>query len=122
LLNSPPFPLFSLSLPVTDIVGGGHAVGTIVLVEEDRNTKFAELLLKYFVAEGITQENTVCLISAEEDPAIFLDCKTARSSWEKRRVEAEETLNSSSTSRIGFFRVCHHHFNSDKPTRYGGCR
>lgn len=60
---------------VIDLVGGGHAVGTVVLVEEDRNTKYAELLLKYFLAEGIAHDNAVCLISADESPATFLECK-----------------------------------------------
>ena len=33
-------------------VGGGVAVGTLILIEEDVVGSFANLMLRYFIAEG----------------------------------------------------------------------
>jgi elongator complex protein 4 len=65
-------------LVLVELVAGGHAVGTVVLVEEDQNTKYSELLLKYFLAEGIAQENGICVVSADDNPVKLLECKRER--------------------------------------------
>lgn len=36
-----------------DILGGGCPLGSILLVEEDRDTSYAKLLLKYWIAQGL---------------------------------------------------------------------
>jgi elongator complex protein 4 len=38
---------------VDDILGGGSPLGSILLVEEDRDTSYAKLLLKYWIAQGL---------------------------------------------------------------------
>ena len=38
---------------VDDILGGGSPLGSIFLVEEDRDTSYAKLLLKYWIAQGL---------------------------------------------------------------------
>ena len=49
LLNFPSFK----GIPSFDYhVGGGVAVGTLILIEEDAVGSFANLMLRYFVAEG----------------------------------------------------------------------
>ncbi|XP_033123240.1 elongator complex protein 4-like [Anneissia japonica] len=46
--------LLSTGIPSLDhILGGGLAVGSVLLVEEDVYSSFARLMLKYFVAEGV---------------------------------------------------------------------
>ncbi|EGG14512.1 RNA polymerase II elongator complex subunit [Cavenderia fasciculata] len=42
-----------------DILGGGIPIGSILMVEEDINSSFYMFLLKYFLAEGITQHHGV---------------------------------------------------------------
>ena len=44
-------------------MGGGIAVGTIVLVEEDTPTSFYLNLLKYFVGEGLAIDHEVAVCS-----------------------------------------------------------
>ena len=45
-------------------VGGGVAVGTLIVIEEDAFGSFANLMLRYFVAEGEevgSRHSNVCL-------------------------------------------------------------
>ena len=47
------FPSVFKGIPSFDYhVGGGVAVGTLILIEEDAVGSFANLMLRYFVAEG----------------------------------------------------------------------
>ena len=50
--------------PQTEILGGGVAVGTLLLIEEDVNTSHAKSLFKYFLREGVACEHSVFLASA----------------------------------------------------------
>jgi len=43
-------------------------VGTVVLVEEDRETSYARTLARCFMAQGIAMGHTTALATAEEDP------------------------------------------------------
>lgn len=38
---------------VDDVLGGGCPVGSILLVEEDQDTSYAKLLIKYWIAQGL---------------------------------------------------------------------
>ncbi|KAM6158066.1 LOW QUALITY PROTEIN: elongator complex protein 4 [Rhynchocyon petersi] len=65
--------LVSTGLPALDqLLGGGLAVGTILLIEEDKYNIYSPLLLKYFLAEGILNGHTLLVASAKEDPADIL--------------------------------------------------
>nr|XP_033784172.1 elongator complex protein 4 [Geotrypetes seraphini] len=54
------------------LIGGGLAVGTLLLIEEDKYNMYSNLLLKYFLAEGVVCHHDLFVASAEEDPSIIL--------------------------------------------------
>ncbi|KAI8329340.1 Elongator complex protein 4 [Chlamydoabsidia padenii] len=61
--------LVSTGVPsLDDILGGGLPVGTVLLVKEDQATTYAQLLLKYFLAQGISSKHHCALVSKDEDP------------------------------------------------------
>ncbi|XP_070549608.1 elongator complex protein 4-like isoform X2 [Ptychodera flava] len=61
--------LVSTGVPSLDfVIGGGLAVGTVLLVEEDKYRSYADLLVKYFVAEGIISNHEIFLAAADKDP------------------------------------------------------
>ncbi|XP_078196908.1 elongator complex protein 4 isoform X5 [Callithrix jacchus] len=65
--------LVSTGLPALDqLLGGGLAVGTVLLIEEDKYNIYSSLLFKYFLAEGIVNGHTLLVASANEDPANIL--------------------------------------------------
>ncbi|XP_069758928.1 elongator complex protein 4 isoform X3 [Narcine bancroftii] len=65
--------LLSTGVPSLDyIIGGGLAVGTILLVEEDRYESYSRVLLKYFLAEGIVCGHSLFIASAKDQPELIL--------------------------------------------------
>ncbi|XP_037377852.1 elongator complex protein 4 [Talpa occidentalis] len=65
--------LVSTGLPALDqLLGGGLAVGTVLLIEEDKYNIYSPLLFKYFLAEGVINGHTLLVASAKEDPADIL--------------------------------------------------
>jgi len=61
--------LVSSGIPSLDnVIGGGVAVGTVMLVEEDVFGSYARLMLKYFTAEAIVSQQAMFLCSQEEIP------------------------------------------------------
>ncbi|KAI9261992.1 Elongator complex protein 4 [Sporodiniella umbellata] len=65
--------LISTGVPsLDDILGGGQPVGTIMLIKEDRATTYAQLLLKYFIAQGISSGHNCAISSRDEDPEEML--------------------------------------------------
>ncbi|XP_041367597.1 elongator complex protein 4-like [Gigantopelta aegis] len=60
--------LISTGIPSLDLViGGGIAVGTVMLVEEDLFATYANLVVNYFVSEGIVCEQSVLAASLDLD-------------------------------------------------------
>lgn len=65
--------LISTGIPSLDqVLGGGIAVGTVLLVEEDVYGSYARLMLKYFCAEAVMTGQSLLLISADIDPEQML--------------------------------------------------
>ncbi|XP_066107279.1 elongator complex protein 4 isoform X3 [Saccopteryx bilineata] len=65
--------LVSTGLPALDqLLGGGLAVGTVLLIEEDKYNIYSPMLFKYFLAEGILSGHTLLVASAKEEPANIL--------------------------------------------------
>ncbi|XP_062405745.1 elongator complex protein 4 [Sardina pilchardus] len=50
------------------VIGGGLAVGTLLLVEEDRYDSYSRMLLKYFLAEGVVCGHELFVASAQDHP------------------------------------------------------
>lgn len=49
-----------------DMLGGGLAMGSILLIKEDRFSQYAKLILQYAVAQGLAHSHSVSYISLEE--------------------------------------------------------
>ncbi|XP_078335032.1 elongator complex protein 4-like isoform X1 [Crassostrea virginica] len=65
--------LVSSGVPSLDnIIGGGLAVGTVCLVEEDTYGNYSRLLLKYFSAEAAMTGHSLVLTSGDQDPSQIL--------------------------------------------------
>ncbi|XP_071974683.1 elongator complex protein 4 isoform X5 [Engystomops pustulosus] len=65
--------LVSTGVPSLDhILGGGLAVGTLLLIEEDTYSTYSNLLLKYFLAEGVVNRHEVFIASASDNPQKIL--------------------------------------------------
>ncbi|XP_074005519.1 elongator complex protein 4 [Numenius arquata] len=61
--------LLSSGLPSLDcVLGGGVAVGTLLLIEEDKYGLYSNLLFKYFLAEGVVCGHDLFVASAKEHP------------------------------------------------------
>ncbi|XP_028812617.1 elongator complex protein 4 [Denticeps clupeoides] len=50
------------------VIGGGLAVGTLLLIEEDRYDSYSRMLLKYFLAEGVVCGHELFVASAWDHP------------------------------------------------------
>lgn len=60
--------LISTGIPSLDqLLGGGLAVGTALLIEEDTYGNYARCILKYFCAEAIMTGHSICLAGANTD-------------------------------------------------------
>ncbi|XP_031559664.1 elongator complex protein 4-like isoform X1 [Actinia tenebrosa] len=65
--------LVSTGIPSMDaVIGGGVAVGTVVMIEEDNYGSYARQILKYFLAEGVVSGHGLFLASADIDPQTIL--------------------------------------------------
>ncbi|KAH7047273.1 PAXNEB protein-domain-containing protein [Linnemannia elongata] len=61
--------LISTGVPsLDDILGGGLPLGTILLIQEDRQTSYGQLLLKYFLRQGIVAGDKCLVVSGDESP------------------------------------------------------
>lgn len=87
--------LVSTGLPALDqLLGGGLAVGTLLLIEEDKYNIYSPLLLKYFLAEGIVCGHTLLVASAKENPANILQELPAPLLDDNGKKELEDVHNS----------------------------
>ncbi|XP_075879993.1 elongator complex protein 4 [Nelusetta ayraudi] len=50
------------------LLGGGLAVGTVLLIEEDRYDSYSRMILKYFLAEGVVCRHELFVAAAQDDP------------------------------------------------------
>ncbi|XP_035387927.1 elongator complex protein 4 [Electrophorus electricus] len=50
------------------VIGGGLAVGTLLLIEEDQSDSYSQMLLRYFLAEGVVCGHELFLASAQDHP------------------------------------------------------
>lgn len=56
-----------------EILGGGLPLGSITLLMEDKVTSYAQVLNKYFIAQGLVAGHDLILVSADERPSGILD-------------------------------------------------
>ncbi|KAM9554317.1 elongator complex protein 4 isoform 5-T5 [Guaruba guarouba] len=83
--------LLSSGLPSLDcVLGGGIAVGTLLLIEEDKYGLYSSLLFKYFLAEGVVCGHDLFVASAKEHPDSILKELPAPLLDEQRNELGEE--------------------------------
>ncbi|XP_070813621.1 elongator complex protein 4 isoform X2 [Pituophis catenifer annectens] len=65
--------LVSSGVPSLDsVLGGGLAIGTLLLIEEDVYGVYSSLLFKNFLAEGVVCGHNLFIASDKEEPGIIL--------------------------------------------------
>uniref|UniRef100_A0A3Q3WZK6 Elongator complex protein 4 n=1 Tax=Mola mola TaxID=94237 RepID=A0A3Q3WZK6_MOLML len=85
------------------LLGGGLAVGTVLLIEEDRYDSYSRMILKYFLAEGVVCQHELFVSAAQDNPddilqelpAPILDDVAVHTPVEQPRLscEAQESLD-----------------------------
>ncbi|XP_028299133.1 elongator complex protein 4 [Gouania willdenowi] len=50
------------------LLGGGLAVGTVLLIEEDLYDSYSRMILKYFLAEGVVCRHELFVAAAQDNP------------------------------------------------------
>eukprot|EP00056_Hartaetosiga_gracilis_P011235 m.169017 g.169017 ORF g.169017 m.169017 type:complete len:419 (+) comp13471_c3_seq1:29-1285(+) len=54
------------------LLKGGLAIGTTLLIETGQRSSYADVLLKYFLSEGVCQDHYITLLSADVNPTDYL--------------------------------------------------
>ena len=55
-----------------DLIGGGLAVGSVILLEEDLSGNYSRLMLKYFLSEGLVHKHP--LLVTNSSPGLLFLC------------------------------------------------
>lgn len=63
--SSSSLPLISTGLPtIDDLLGGGLPLSTSLLITQDYPTSYSELLLRYFITQGLESNQETLLVSS----------------------------------------------------------
>ncbi|XP_067142218.1 elongator complex protein 4 [Centruroides vittatus] len=82
--------IVSTGVPTLDyFLGGGLTVGTILLIEEDKYGRYAKLLMKHFLAEGVTNNHSILLASGDESPKNILESSTGHQFYNQYNVNTK---------------------------------
>ncbi|XP_058858881.1 elongator complex protein 4 isoform X3 [Acipenser ruthenus] len=74
------------------VIGGGLAVGTLLLIEEDKYDSYSRMLLKYFLAEGVVCGHSLYIASSRDHPGDILQELPAPLLDEISNTEVEKEL------------------------------
>lgn len=55
-----------------EIIGGGIPMGKVLMLKQDRYTGYANLILKYWVAQGIAHEQAIMFLSLDTQPEEYM--------------------------------------------------
>lgn len=55
--------------------GGGLAVGSLLLIEEDKFATYANSLSRFFLTEGVVNNHSMFVVNLDDDPEDFVSCK-----------------------------------------------
>jgi elongator complex protein 4 len=72
-------------------------VGTLLLVKEDQHTRYSQILLRYFLAQGVAHGHGVLVASADEAPQELLK---KLPSWTKETDKQETTTEQVKDDRM----------------------
>lgn len=106
--------IISTGVPsLDDVLGGGIPIGSLILLKEDRSTGYAQLLLKYFAAQGVASENVLCVATAEENPQVWVEGLMAATDTKEKNEEEGDTV-ALTTRSLGALRTNEHTNEEDK--------
>ncbi|XP_072448694.1 elongator complex protein 4 isoform X3 [Chiloscyllium punctatum] len=95
--------LLSTGVPSLDyIIGGGLAVGTLLLIEEDSYESYSRMLLKYFLAEGIVSGHSLFIASAKDHPEEILQTALTSSSRFGHYYNVSKTMSTELQQSVKF--------------------
>lgn len=96
-------PLLSTGLPsVDDLLGGGLPVSTLLLIESDFPTSYSDLLLKYWIAQGLESGQDVAVVAAGVDggPDAIADMLMGIDGGGERKETKEEVEERENEERL----------------------
>ncbi|XP_031849119.1 elongator complex protein 4 [Nomia melanderi] len=65
--------LISSGIPSLDhIIGGGLPIGSLMVIEDDRYSTYAKVMLEYFIAEGVVTNQPVLIASKDLETSQFI--------------------------------------------------
>jgi elongator complex protein 4 len=83
-----------------EIIGGGIPIGTVLMLKQDRYTGYANLILKYFIAQGIAHEHQVMFVSFDTNPEEYIsDLMGILSGKQESTQDDEEDIVPQSSAR-----------------------
>eukprot|EP01098_Paradermamoeba_levis_P012007 TRINITY_DN5190_c0_g2_i2.p2 TRINITY_DN5190_c0_g2~~TRINITY_DN5190_c0_g2_i2.p2 ORF type:complete len:175 (+),score=62.89 TRINITY_DN5190_c0_g2_i2:125-649(+) len=82
------------------ILGGGIAIGTIVLVEEDVHSAYAETIVRYFVSESLICDHSLFL--ATNSIGDYLNLLPSLATSEEEEAEKEAPKDASNELKIAW--------------------
>lgn len=90
-------------LNVEHILGGGVAVGSLLLIEEDEPTGYHSHLMRYFLAEGLALGHELLVVSADAEPSEIVTNLPSNLTLELQEEEKAENENSNSPDSVSHF-------------------
>lgn len=82
-----------------DVVGGGFPLGSLVLVKQDRGSSYANLLLRYFAAQGLVDGQEIVVVSDEGAVGKFLRSLPRPIDGQAAMVDKDEDEDQTTISR-----------------------
>eukprot|EP01125_Pyxidicula_operculata_P020230 TRINITY_DN7448_c0_g1_i1.p1 TRINITY_DN7448_c0_g1~~TRINITY_DN7448_c0_g1_i1.p1 ORF type:complete len:309 (+),score=46.70 TRINITY_DN7448_c0_g1_i1:31-957(+) len=85
------------------ILGGGFAVGSLVLIEEDETSTLYKSILKYFLGEGVARSQAITVASAQPGETITKELPhISTSSLQSKESETDSSGSSSDSLKIAW--------------------
>merc|ERR1711953_206721 len=82
-----------------DLIGGGLAVGSVILLEEDLSGNYSRLMLKYFLSEGLLHKHHLLVTDSSPDGKLIT---SSLPMFDSKEVVDKEASSESDTMKIAW--------------------